>query len=88
MALQRGNLFDDHLLVSLLLLIVQLDVFFQGFLRLNLRHAEIENRKFLKVYFRSLVCLVLFQNFNDSNYMLFFLLRFSIFKFLLRIQMV
>ena len=72
MALQRGNLFDGHLLVSLLLLIVQLDVFFQGFLRLNLRHAEIENRKFLKVYFRSLVCLVLFQNFNDSNYMLFF----------------
>ena len=64
-------LLDGHLLVSLLLLIVQLDVFFQGFLRINLRHADIGYKILLKVYFCFIVCLFLFQNFNNSNYMFF-----------------
>ena len=33
----EGNVLEGHLLVSLLLLIVQVYVFFQGFLRVNLR---------------------------------------------------
>ena len=33
-------------------------------------------QEYLKVYFCSLVCLFLFQNMNDSNYMLFFIVTF------------
>ena len=82
MALQRGNLFDGHLLVSLLLLIVQLDVFFQGFLRINLRHAEIFEG--ILLFYRMYIFVSKFQWFKLH---VFLLLPLSIFKFLWRKQL-